>query len=310
MWPFSTPDFTPDKDIPDLSGKVVLVTGGNSGLGRETVLQLSKHKPHIFLAARSKAKAETAIEEIKAAVPDAGPISFLELDLSSFDSIKAAAQSLRASTTRLDILVNNAGIMATPEGLTKDGYEIQFGTNHMGPALLTKLLLPLMKQTAATQDSDVRVVFITSALESQAPKDSYQFDKLKTTLPGYASWTKYGLSKLATNHYAMALAQRNPDIKVITVHPGVVQTNLMNPFFEGFHPVLARALGFATKLSGVSVEKGALTQLWAATSPEAKSGTWYVPVGKVTVGSKLSQDGKLGEQLFEWTEKELASHVV
>ncbi|KAH7016672.1 hypothetical protein EDB80DRAFT_888023 [Ilyonectria destructans] len=148
--------FNPDKDIPDLSGKVVLVTGGNTGLGLETILQLSKHHPaHIYLAARSEEKAKNAIEEVRSKISNAPPISFIQLDLGSFASIKAAAASFTASSDRLDILINNAGIMATPERLTEDGYEIQLGTNHLGPALLTKLLLPTLKATAAKKPSDV-----------------------------------------------------------------------------------------------------------------------------------------------------------
>ncbi|KAH6984286.1 hypothetical protein BKA56DRAFT_614035 [Ilyonectria sp. MPI-CAGE-AT-0026] len=143
------PKFNPDKDIPNLSGKVILVTGGNNGLGKETVLQLSKHEPaHIFLAARSEAKALPAIEEMCKAVPDAAPITFIPLDLASFDSIKQAAASFKAQSSQLHVLINNAGIMGTPAGTTKEGYEVQFGTNYVGHALLTKLLLPMLDKNA------------------------------------------------------------------------------------------------------------------------------------------------------------------
>jgi NAD(P)-dependent dehydrogenase (short-subunit alcohol dehydrogenase family) len=132
------------------------------------VYQLSKHKPaRIYLAARSKAKAEQAIDDITRFAPDHAPISFLELDLTSFESIKSAAKSFIASNDRLDILVNNAGIMACPAGLT---YEIQFGTNHVGHALLTKLLLPVLQRTAEYQPTgSVRIVNVSSGSESFAP---------------------------------------------------------------------------------------------------------------------------------------------
>lgn len=111
--------FNPDKDIPDLSGKVILVTGGNVGLGKQTILQLSKHNPaHIFLAARTESKALAAIEDIRKAVPDAAPITYLNLDLTSFDSIKKAAKDFHAQSQQLHILINNGGIMATPAGTT------------------------------------------------------------------------------------------------------------------------------------------------------------------------------------------------
>src|SRR5690348_16871052 len=104
---------------------------GNVGLGRETVRQLAKHNPaHIYLAARSKAKAETTIQELKLENTKASPISFIELDLSSFESIKKAASTVNTSSERLDLLINNAGIMCTPPGTTAEGYELQFGTNH------------------------------------------------------------------------------------------------------------------------------------------------------------------------------------
>ncbi|KAF4493401.1 alcohol dehydrogenase Bli-4 [Fusarium agapanthi] len=166
---------------------------------REVIYQLSKHKPkHIYLAARSEEKANEAIKILREKNPNAGPITFLQLDLGSFASIKAAAASFRSMS---DMLINNAGIMAVPEGLTEDGYEIQFGTNHLGPALFTTLLLPTLKATDAIS-TDARVIFLSSELENMAPKNSSLFDELKTTLPKFSTWTRYGQSKLAAVHYA------------------------------------------------------------------------------------------------------------
>ena len=140
---FEGKTFDPSSDISDLSGKVALVTGGNAGLGKETVLQLANHSPsQLYLAARTQSKAEAAIRDIKATVPNAN-ITFLELDLASLKSVQRASETFLASSDRLDLLINNAGIMAQPEGLTTDGYELQFGTNHMGHALLTKRLLSI-----------------------------------------------------------------------------------------------------------------------------------------------------------------------
>ncbi|EEU45267.1 uncharacterized protein NECHADRAFT_41149 [Fusarium vanettenii 77-13-4] len=303
--------FDPDKDIPDLSGKVILVTGGNTGLGLETVLQLAKHNPaHIYLAARSEEKGNRAIKEVQEKVPNAPPITFLRLDLGSLESTKAAAASFRASSDRLDILINNAGIMAVPEGLTKDGYEIQFGTNHLGHALLTKLLLPTLKATAATPSSDVRVVFLSSSAGSIAPKDSYHLDKAKTTMPDIGTWTRYGQSKLANIHYNAALAKRHPDIKFISLHPGVVKTNLGDSFINSYGALLGTVFRFIGNMTSISVEKGALNQLWAATSQDVESGVFYYPVGVTGKGSELSNNEKVREQLWEWTEKELESYVV
>ncbi|RVX72397.1 hypothetical protein B0A52_03585 [Exophiala mesophila] len=301
--------FNPDNDIPDLSGKVVLVTGGNIGLGRETVLQISKHNPaHIYLAARSKAKAESAIAEIDAEAPNHAPISFLELDLSSFESVKQAASTLNAASDRLDILINNAGIMGTPPGTTKEGYEMQFGTNHMGHALLTKLLLPKLQQTATkASGSDVRVVTLASDGYKMAPSLPYPLDKLKTEMADYRTLGKYGLSKLANIHYTQELAKHNPDIKCIVVHPGAVSTNLSSSMTTQW-PILKFPLMLLQALVLNTVQTGSRNQLWAAVSPEAKSGSYYIPVGKESHNAVID-DSQAAQDLWEWTENELKSHM-
>lgn len=265
--------FVPQWDIPDLSGKVVLITGGNTGLGLETILQLSKHNPaHITLAARSEAKAKDAIAQVQDKVPRALPISFIPIDLGSFSSIKAAAATFRASSDRLDVLMNNADIMVTPEGLTDEGYKVQFGTNHMSPALLTNLLLPTLKATVARHSPDMRVIFVSSELEKAAPKDAYHFDKIKTDMANYSTWTRYGLSKLAVVHYNEAFTKHNPATKSISLHPGVVSTGLSNTFSNNNKFLLVGVFNFILKLTSVSVEKGALKTLWVATSADVKVG--------------------------------------
>ncbi|KAM6504657.1 hypothetical protein FSOLCH5_015392 [Fusarium solani] len=303
--------FNPDKDIPDLSGKVILVTGGNVGLGKQTILQLSKHNPaHIFLAARTESKALAAIEDIRKAVPDAAPITYLNLDLTSFDSIKKAAKDFHAQSQQLHILINNGGIMATPAGTTKEGYEIQFGTNHVGHALLTKLLLPTLKKTAAatTPPQDVRIVNLSSSFENKAPAtNTYEFDKLKTDMASTPTFVRYGISKIANIHHARALSRRHPEIRSIAVHPGVVNTNLTNGPAASW-PIMKLILPLAGFFS-TNVWNGTKNQLWAAVSPDAKSGEFYYPVGVTGKGTKQSGDKALEEALWDWTEKELEGHA-
>lgn len=302
--------FHPEIDIPDLSGKVILVTGGNAGLGFETILQLSKHNPsHIYLAARSREKGEAAIKKIKESDPKASTITFLNLDLASFESIKAAVEIFRRSSDRLDILINNAGIMMTPEGVTKEGYEIQFGTNHMGPALLTQLLLPTLKHTA-TLNPDVRIIFLSSKAEQSAPSDTYQLEQLKTTMQNVATSYRYGISKVANIHYARALAERNKDIKCISLHPGVVKTNLTGPLLNSYPSLFSKGIEIVLKAVSVSADKGALNQLWAAAGTGAKSGVFYYPIGVTGKGSKLSEDKEQQERLWNWTSSELEKHIL
>ncbi|SPJ93293.1 related to retinol dehydrogenase 12 [Fusarium torulosum] len=300
--------FVPDRDIPDLSGKVILVTGGNSGLGKESILQLAKHNPdNIFMGARSEAKAKEAIGEIKKAVPDA-KIQFLPLDLSSFASVRDAANQVLRSSKRLDILMNNAGIMATPAAITKDGYEIQFGTNHMGHALLTKQLLPLLEKTAAAPDSDVRIINLSSSYHAYAPNEGLLLSEVKSPMASFSTWVRYGQSKLVNIYYTQQLAKRYPSIKSVAVHPGIVNTNLMSgpkQSFKIISPFLFLVSRFFT-----SVKDGALNQLWAATakSRDVNQAGFYYPVGVEFSAKPVVTNAEVSDALWEFTEKELKEH--
>ncbi|OCL14337.1 NAD(P)-binding protein [Glonium stellatum] len=273
--------FKPEKDIPSLDGKVVLVTGGNIGLGKQSVLEFARHGPaQIWLAARSLDKAKAAADEIKQQVPNAAPIRLLELDLSSFESVKKAAATFSAESDRLDILMLNAGIMAAPPGMTKDGYEIQFGTNHMGHALLTKLLLPTLEKTAKSDGSaDVRIVSLSS----------------------------HGHIKLANILWARQMAKLYPQFTTAAIHPGVVKTNLMVGATGS--PLIIRILGKVAYSLLTPVEQGARNQLWASVSKDVKSGEYYEPVGVGDLVSANGKDDNLMKKIWDWTEKELEGHV-
>lgn len=296
------PSFS-SENIPDLKDQVIIVTGGNAGLGFETVKQLSCHNAaRIYLAARSQEKAEQATRELRAAKQKACDVVFLKLDLASLESVKDAAADFLQRETRLDILINNAGIMMTPEGLTQDGFEIQFGTNVVGPALFTSLLLPLMRETAKI-NPQTRVVMLSSGAHAMAPSNIYNMSEFRTTMSNRKTTQRYTMSKLADLHYAKALAEREPHVKIIPVHPGMVATNLHHASEGMFlRPFLFAAILFATP-----VEKGALSQIWAAVSPDARSGQYYGPVGKAETGSKASQNHDLQEQLYEYVQGEIAA---
>ncbi|KAH8904902.1 NAD(P)-binding protein [Coniochaeta sp. PMI_546] len=309
---FGGVSFTPSKDIPSLAGKVILVTGGNAGLGKQSILELARYgKPaKIFMAARSLEKVQAAIEDIKKTVPDANIVP-LQLDLASFDSIKSAAKSFIQQSDRLDILMLNAGIMATPPGQTKEGYEIQFGTNHVGHFLFTKLLLPVLRATAARPEHpDVRVVVLTSAGLGFAPASGFDESWVRTDGSAVYTFTRYGQSKLANALFARELAKRYPEITAVAVHPGAVNTNLIGPFAQT--GLIGRLAGLLMKPLAASPETGAKNQLWASVSKEVKNGEYYMPVGVVGWGrgTANARNDELAKKLWEWTEGEVKGQEI
>ncbi|KAK3630354.1 hypothetical protein LTR56_006970 [Elasticomyces elasticus] len=305
--------FDPVKDIPSLSGKVILVTGGTAGLGRETVLSFAAHTPaHIFFTGRSQSSADSLVKEAKSKFPEA-PVTFVQCDLASLESVQKAAKSILEQTDRLDVGMLNAGVMALPPGLTKDGYEIQFGTNHIGHALLVKLLTPLLESTAK-RTSDVRLVWNTSLGYKGHLKGGIFFDKLKTTqsniTPALAHWMRYGQSKLANLVYSRAYANKHPSITSVSIHPGVSATGLVTSL-----SFANRMFVYATNINNmVSAEECAWNQEWAATAPlgtgkrEVQSGKYYEPVGIETTPTGEAMNDELAEKLWNWTQEELASY--
>jgi NAD(P)-dependent dehydrogenase (short-subunit alcohol dehydrogenase family) len=315
--------FKPDRDIPSLVGKVIFITGANGGLGYESLIHLAKHNPEkIYLCARSKAKYDAAMKGITAAVPNAASfVIYLELDLASLSSVATAADSFSAENSRLDILMNNAGIMAQPPALTKDGYEIRFGTNHVGHYLLTKRLLPIMQKTAAEPNADVRIINLTSGAYKFAPEPTGFIPATCTTdMASYDTFVRYGQSKLANILFTNELVRRYPAITSVSIHPGLVETGLSTPFAEAY-PWLSFFLRPIWMLVAKQPSVGAYNQTWASVAPvEGKAGTdkerlkpvkpggYYVPVAKEGSMTKFAKDGELAKQLWDWTEAELQKH--
>ncbi|KAI7542634.1 hypothetical protein KC331_g7861 [Hortaea werneckii] len=299
--------FEPAGDIPDLSGKVIVVTGGNAGLGAETIKRLAAHNPRrIYLCARSSAKAKGLIEQVRAESPSA-TIEAVDFDLSSLASAKSAAAQILRSTDRIDLLFLNAGVAGTAPALTQDGYEWQFGVNHLAHALFVQILMPLLVQTAQTSDPDFDVRIITVASEAAkvfAPKQGLLLDEVRGDMARWGGMARYGHSKLANVLFARKLAEMYPCIRSIAVHPGLVRTENQSKadgagwFMYLWKPLLA--------FTGLTVEEGAKTQLWAATASEAQSGKFYFPVGKENDGGRHGNDLKMSDDLWRWTDKELA----
>lgn len=309
--------FDPTKDIPSLSGKVILVTGGNIGLGKQCILEYARHNPsRIYLAARSPTKAQAAISEIKQQLGASNPtlISILELDLSSLNSVQLAAATLIEQESRLDILMLNAGIMAAAPGLTKDGYEVQLGVNYLGHALLFKLLCPLLEQTSRLPGADVRAIMVTSVGHQLAPKEGIPFDQLRTDCANFGAFERYGISKLAQILWVRHAATLYPDITFAAAHPGLVGGTGLGSSATGTS-AFANLLMAMSPLAATSLEKGARNQLWTSVGKDVKSGEWYAPemcmgvmqvgVGSQSGASALAQENAMANKLWEWTEGEL-----
>ena len=256
------------------------------------------------MASRTESKATAAIADIQKINPSA-KISYLPLDLTSFASIKAAAERFKSESQRLDILMLNAGIMAVPLSHTKEGFEIQLGTNHLGHFLFTKLLLPTLQATTKLPNADVRIICLTSDGHRFARTRDLLFSQQKLEQCG--AWVRYGYSKLANILFAKELARRYPDILCLSVHPGLVSTDLYQSTQKNnmFMRIGLMIGGWVR----VTAEQGALGQLWASVAPREKivNGAFYTPVGSKSSGSWLANDGKLAEEFWDWTEKEVES---
>jgi NAD(P)-dependent dehydrogenase (short-subunit alcohol dehydrogenase family) len=289
--------WSPDS-LPDLTGKVVVVTGGNSGVGAETVEVLAKKGATVYLGARSKSKADAAMKEMKSRVPN-GDIVFLPMDLSDFSTVKSAASTFLAKETHLDYLFLNAGIMGPAYSENKEGIEMQWATNYMGHWLLLRELLPIL-QTSASEGRDVRVVSVSSVGHKLFTiPEGIKFDEIN--LKDKAPMVRYGQSKLANILLAKELTRRYPAIKAYGVHPGPVRTNLAS----GTDGTLLGIIGAVAMIFvGINVHDGALTQLHCLSDDCTKeSGSYYVPYGKKTSPSKTAEDPELAKKVWDWTDE-------
>ena len=213
------PSFT-ETDLPNLSGKVYIVTGASAGIGKELSRLLYTHNATVYIAARSAEKAHAAISYIKEACPDSkGTLHYLHLDLDDLSGIKASAESFLAKESRLDVLFNNAGVMVPPVGsTTKQGYELQLGTNCVAPFLFTKLLTPILLETAKKEaKGSVRVIWVSSiASQMSAPTGGVDMSNLEYT-KNVNNWTKYGMSKGGNVFHALEFQRKYGGEGVVSV---------------------------------------------------------------------------------------------
>ncbi|KAG2127571.1 uncharacterized protein EDB93DRAFT_1096508 [Suillus bovinus] len=291
--------------IPNLTGKVVIVTGANTGIGKETAKVLLAHGAKVYIAARNQAASQEAIRQLKQETGNEAV--FLKLDLGDLKAIKASAEEFLSKETQLHVLLNNAGIMGPPiELVTTDGYDLQFGTNVLGHYYFTKLLLPILTSTAkATPDRKVRIVNVASCAHLFGGLDFNTF-KDGPARKKCSKATLYNQSKFGNVVLALGLAKRYGDQGIIStaLNPGIINSDLLRHTGTQF-PSIVKKILFKAVLYDVS--QGALTQLYAATSPEAGSlnGKYLVPWARVKQPRQETQDPQLGKALWDWLEEQV-----
>ncbi len=246
----------------DLTGRTIFITGGNSGLGQETGRAMAARGGHVVLMGRDRAKLDAAADAIRAEQPGAN-VATIVGDLGSLASIAACGAEARERLTKIDLLINNAGVMACPLGHTADGFELQFGTNHLGHFALTAHLMPLIAAGA-----DKRIVNLSSRAHHMAPAD---LDDPNFTQRPYDPWVSYGQAKTANVLFTVELERRyGPQgIHAYAVHPGGINTNLARHLTpEMTADLMARVTKSDSGFSFKTIPQGAATSCWAATAPE------------------------------------------
>lgn len=251
----------------DLSGKTVFITGGNSGLGQETGRAMAAKGAHVVLAGRDQSKLDEAAATIRS---DTGSnkIETIICDLGSLDSVRACGEEANQRFDKIDLLINNAGVMACPQGTTADGFEMQFGTNHLGHFVLTKYLMPLLEK-----GSNKRIVNLSSLAHHL---DKVHFDDPNFERREYEKWKSYGQSKTANSLFSVGLQARLADkgFDVFAVHPGGIMTNLGRHMTETDITALRESFAARAKVDGLeprgfkTIPQGAATSCWAATADE------------------------------------------
>ncbi len=271
-----------------LSGRVALVTGANTGIGFVTARELASSGAHVFIACRSLEKGQAAVDEIRK-LTGSDKVELLALDLGDLESVRACAAAFLARDLPLHLLINNAGL-AGAKGMTKSGFELAFGTNHIGPFLLTQLLLDRIKQSAPA-----RIVTVASRAHTRV--SGINWDAVGQPTKGTAGLPEYGISKLANVLFSAALGRKLAGTGVTTysLHPGVVATDVWREVPAFIRPLI--------KLMMISTDEGAATTLYCATSPDVSNETGlYYDKCRVKSPSKVGQDVALAAELWQRSE--------
>lgn len=285
-----------DENIANQKGRVAIVTGSSSGIGFEAARVLAGKEATVIIAVRNREKGEKAVEKIRSEFKDAD-LQILELDLADLKSVKNFAAEFRKKFARLDLLINNAGVMIPPYSKTADGFELQFGTNHLGHFALTGHLLDIL---TATENS--RVVNVSSNAHKTG---NINFDDLTWENRSYSSWRAYGDSKIANIYFTRELNKKLKEKKLgttaMSAHPGWTATELQR--HSGF-------IDFLNNIFAQNIKMGALPTLRAAFEEDAEGGEYFGPEGFLemwgypvkTAPNDLAKDEKIAERLWEVSE--------
>ncbi|KAJ7472409.1 NAD(P)-binding protein [Mycena galericulata] len=294
------PKWRTDRDVPDLSGQVIIVTGGNAGIGKQTVKVLLQRNATVYMASRNPEKALAAIEDLYASTGKRAV--FLQLDLADLASVKAAATEFLSKEQELHVLYDNGGIMVPPiHEATPTGYDLTFGTNVLGHFYLTKLLLPTLIATAHNKGS-ARIVTLTSMVHYVATVN-YESFKDGPVRRKRTPFDMYAQSKWANGVFAMELARRYGEQGIVStsVNPGNLKTDIS-------HNATGAVILLVKLFLIYPVEWGAVTQLWAGTAPEAAhlNGKYIAPWGRVARHRKDVDNPEKGRELWAWLEEQVS----
>jgi NAD(P)-dependent dehydrogenase (short-subunit alcohol dehydrogenase family) len=292
------------EQVPDQRGRTAIVTGANSGLGLAAARELARHGASVVMACRDLAKGARAKQELEAQVPDAR-VELAGLDLADLSSVASFAEGFRARSdgAGLDLLINNAGVMAPPRRETKDGFELQFGTNHLGHFALTARLIGAMEGRP-----DARVVTVSS---NGHKLGRINFDNLQGDRH-YFRWNAYNQSKLANLLFALELERRlrgaGSTVKSIGAHPGYAATNLQTAAAPALDRLIMK---FTDAVMSQSADAGALPILFAATQPDLEGGSYVGPDGPgefrghphLSTPTRSAQDEEAAARLWEVSEE-------
>ncbi|CDO76361.1 hypothetical protein BN946_scf185011.g25 [Trametes cinnabarina] len=319
MGSFFSKSFNPATDVPDLKGKVVIVTGGNAGIGFATVQHLARHGAKVYMGARNEQKATAAIERLHAEGlgPGHGEVVWLKLELSDPRGVKEAAEEFMRREDRLDILINNAALLLVPFQKSHHGIQDVVMVNYVGTYLFTRALLPLLKRTAQQPGSDVRIVAVNSDANEQCPYDVRfrNLDDLNREFAekSFPQFMRYAFSKLMQWMFIRELQHRfeqeNIPIVCIAVDPGQVNTEGVRAYANSVGPILAPLYTLIANLTFSSPTKGAYGAVFAAASPVPRErekeykGAFIRNSGAHASASPLADKPELRQELWDTTEK-------